>query len=175
MFHVEHFPAKHTPRTNRRLKSAPGRLTRPRARLRLTPAQVFANFADIMYIGVISDHYGGGQMKEREFKGANTREFYRVEYPMKVRPLIKIGEDELPVIDISEKGGKFQSNPDVKIDPGARVEGTITFHHGESVTVQGEVLRAFNDQVIICFTNGIPFSVILNEQRYLKEKYSHLF
>lgn len=114
---------------------------------------------------------------KRKFKGVNSREFYRVEYPEQERPTLKIGEDELPVIDISEKGGKFLSDKDVKIDPGAKVEGTITFHNGETITVAGEALRAFNDQVVICFTRhrGIPFSIILNEQRYLREIYKHLF
>jgi hypothetical protein len=112
---------------------------------------------------------------KHEFKGVNSREFYRVDYPEKERPSLKIGEDELPVIDISEKGGKFLNNKGVKIDPGATVGGTITFHNGEAIAVEGEVLRAFNDQVVICFTKGIPFAIIINEQRYLREKYWHLF
>ncbi len=111
----------------------------------------------------------------REFKGANSREFYRVEYPEQERPSIKIGEDELEVIDISEKGGKFLNDKGVKLDPGTTVDGTIIFHHGEAVTVRGKVLRAFNDQVVICFTKGVPFGVILDEQRYLREHYKHLF
>ncbi len=114
-------------------------------------------------------------MIEREFKGVNSREFYRVEYPEQERPLIKINEDELEVIDISEKGGKFLNDKGVKLDPGSMVEGTITFHNGEAITVMGKVLRAFSDQVVICFTKGVPFGAILNEQRYLKENYKHLF
>jgi hypothetical protein len=116
-------------------------------------------------------------MQKREFKGVNSREFYRVTYPEKERPSLKIGEDELTVIDISEKGGKFLNDKDVKIDPDATIDGTITFHNGETISVEGTVLRAFNDQVVICFTKtqGIPFSVILKEQRYLRENYKHLF
>ena len=114
-------------------------------------------------------------MADQGFKGINSRQYYRVTYPEKERPWIKIDGELLHVMDISEKGGKFLNVPGIKVDPGSMVTGTITFHDGETVTVVGEVLREFYDQVIICFTKGVPFSIMVKEQRYLREKYKHLF
>ena len=114
-------------------------------------------------------------MADKEFKGINSRQYYRVTYPEKERPWIKIDGDLLQVMDISEKGGKFLNAVGIKVDPGSRITGTITFHDGETITVTGDVLREFYDQIIICFTKGIPFSTMIKEQRYLREKYKHLF
>ncbi len=114
-------------------------------------------------------------MADNTFKGVNSRQYYRVTYPEKERPILKIGDYELAVMDISEKGGKFLNDVGIKADPGSRITGTITFHDGEEVTVIGDVLREFYDQVIICFTKGIPFSTMIKEQRYLRGRYKHLF
>ena len=114
-------------------------------------------------------------MAAKEFKGVNSRQYYRLTYPEKERPWLKIDDELLRVMDLSEKGGKFLNDTGIKIDPGSRITGAITFHDGETITVIGDVLREFYDQVVICFTKGIPFSTMIKEQRYLRERYKHLF
>ena len=112
--------------------------------------------------------------KDDEYHGENTRQFYRVEYPDADRPRLVTGERSYAVVNISEKGGRFSPEDKVRPDAGTPVAGTITFGDGEEVEIEGEVLRAIEDDVIICFTRRIHFIRIIKEQWRLMRKYRHL-
>lgn len=107
---------------------------------------------------------------KRRYSGTQKREFFRVEYPIKYRPKLVIAEDEneYDVVDISERGVKFLSKGGEGFED--NVEGTITFHDGESLDVVGKVLRRANNKVVLSLVQKIPFRRIIKEQRYLINK-----
>lgn len=105
-----------------------------------------------------------------------TREFYRLEYPSKERISLKSGDLSYEVVNISEKGAKLLDKSGEKLDPEKTISGTVTFHNGETIEVEGTILRILDQgYFVILFSKRIPFSSIMKEQRYLMERYKHLF
>lgn len=113
--------------------------------------------------------------KETEYNGENTRQFYRVEYPETESPVLHAAGYELHAINVSEKGGKFLNKGEKQLNCGDRVLGKITFSDGKSLPVEGEVLKVFDKEVVICFSKGLPYSRIIKEQRLLMNKFRHVF
>ncbi|MEE9609726.1 MAG: hypothetical protein V3W19_00660 [Desulfatiglandales bacterium] len=93
-----------------------------------------------------------------------NREFFRVKYPVADRPKLKIAREEFDIVDISEKGIKF----DLK----KTIHATITFHDGESLTIEGRFLRTHNNEIVIQPLEAISSERITKEQRNLQKKYS---
>jgi hypothetical protein len=102
----------------------------------------------------------------------NQRAFFRIDFPLRSRPALQIGKVIARVTDCSE-GGLCYSAPGVPAPAvGDVVEGRAFFHRGLQVAVRGTVLRLRGTDVVVELeAPGIPFSVILSEQRYLRDKY----
>jgi hypothetical protein len=97
--------------------------------------------------------------------GTSTRrEFARLEYPTAVRPRLKYGENELEIIDISEKGIKLSN--EAQIDLGRVIHGEAILLSGRSVHVDGEVAWSLNNEVGLLMAL-IPGSIIAEEKRVL--------
>jgi len=111
---------------------------------------------------------------EKEKNVEYTRQFYRVEYPEGVRPFLDTGRERFEAVNISEKGGRFRPVEGDPPAPGATVAGSVTFHEGKPVEVEGEVLKILEGDAVVCFTRRIHFKVILKEQWFLMRKYRHL-
>lgn len=108
------------------------------------------------------------------FNGPNTRQHFRIAYPSQEMPKFKVGIKGFRVVNLSERGGLFLKEGADKVTSGSTISGTIIFHDNETTAVEGEILKESEDRFVVFFTKGVPFSVILKEQRYLKEKYKHL-
>ncbi|UCD89984.1 MAG: PilZ domain-containing protein [Desulfobacterales bacterium] len=67
---------------------------------------------------------------------AERREFARLEYPDTKRPLLKYGEYEFPIINISERGLKLFNEKRIKIDH--VVNGEAVLLSGRSIIVNGK-------------------------------------
>ena len=76
---------------------------------------------------------------ENQDEGLERREYFRKTYTLTERPRLKIGINEFEVIDISEKGIKF--NKDKKINVEGWVQGTIMFKNNRCVNIDGIVVR----------------------------------
>ncbi|MEQ8224416.1 MAG: PilZ domain-containing protein [Candidatus Eremiobacterota bacterium] len=110
-------------------------------------------------------------MTEEHYSGEQRRRFYRIKYPLIERPEIILDNRSYQVIDISEGGVKFFS-PVTTFKVGDYIKGSIKFHDGEVMPVEGHVLRLQNKRVIILLDRKIPLQRILKEQRYLIKKYA---
>ncbi len=110
------------------------------------------------------------------FKRENKREHYRIRYPLACRPILKIGYAKYEVMDISEKGVKFNFSAYRMAPPGTQINAYITFHDGRSLKIEGELIRVNRNfaTAILKLKESIPWKRILNEQRFLKEKYPEL-
>jgi len=109
-------------------------------------------------------------MTEEHYSGEQRRRYYRIKYPLIERPVITVDKKEYKVIDISEGGVKFFS-PVKTFNIGEYINGSIKFHDGEVLEVEGHVLRLQNKRVIILLDRGITLQRILKEQRFLIKKY----
>lgn len=110
-------------------------------------------------------------MSEDRYSGENRREHYRIIYPLTCRPKLRIVRKEYDVVDISESGVKFLHNRGAKLTPGSKIEAEITFDDGSSLDIHGEILRINDNILILKLHRGIPFWKIVDEQRYVKNKY----
>ncbi|MEQ8171544.1 MAG: PilZ domain-containing protein [Candidatus Eremiobacterota bacterium] len=110
-------------------------------------------------------------MTEEHYSGEQRRRFYRIKYPLIERPKIILDNKSYQVIDISEGGIKFFS-PVTIFKINQYIKGTITFHDGEVLEVEGHVLRLQNKRIIILLDIKIPLQRILKEQRFLIKKYA---
>lgn len=113
-------------------------------------------------------------MGDEKKSGINKREHYRVVYPVKARPVLRIGEDEFRVIDLSSKGIRFLNHVGRKMEVGSIVDGTITFHNNASEALWGEVLRISGDEVVIYLRSEVSFAKMIEEERKLRTEYKHL-
>ena len=102
-------------------------------------------------------------MKGEKFDGQDRRKHFRVRYPFSERPKLVITRDEFDVIDISEQGIRFSLGP--------VLSEMVTFHDGESLNLEGKLLRTQDSEVVTQFVKGIPSERIIKEQRYLMKKY----
>lgn len=76
---------------------------------------------------------------ENQDEGVERRQCFRKTYTLTESPRLKIGINEFEVIDISEKGIKFQK--DKKINVEGWVQGTIMFRDNRYINFDGIVVR----------------------------------
>ena len=97
---------------------------------------------------------------------SEKREFDRLEYPLRNRPLLKCGEYELHIVNISEKGLKLLN--DKKVELSRFIQGEAIMLCGKSVTVDGEVSWSLNNEVGL-FKVMIPNSIITEDRRIISK------
>jgi len=103
---------------------------------------------------------------EQKVDVSEKREFDRLEYPLMNRPLLKCGEHELQIINISEKGLKLLN--DEKIELNRFIQGEAVMLCGKSVTVNGEVSWSLNNEIGL-FKVTIPDSIITEDRHILSK------
>jgi len=108
---------------------------------------------------------------EENYSGEQRRNHYRIKYPLIERPFLTVDKNTYQVLDISEGGVKFFS-PVKNFKVGEYITGSIKFHDGEIVTVEGHILRLQSRRIIILLDRKIPLQRILKEQRHLIKKYA---
>lgn len=91
---------------------------------------------------------------------------YRLEYPELLRPALRVGTREFPVLDISENGLRVALPSGAQApDRGYRLAGTIHLQCGLDQVVVGAVYRAGGEEMVILFDHdGIAFEVIAHER-----------
>ena len=103
----------------------------------------------------------------------NQRAFFRIDFPLRSRPALQMGKVIARVTECSE-GGVAYTAPGVPCPAiGDVVEGRAFFHRGLQVDIRGVVLRVRGPETVAVelAAPGIPYAVILSEQRYLRDKY----
>jgi hypothetical protein len=101
----------------------------------------------------------------------SRRSNYRVVYPLAERPVIEVGRAIHDVVDVSERGLRFEIRTTQQPKPGDLITGRIQFQGSAAIEVTGEVIRARPGLVVLSLESpGIPYSNILLEQRRLRSK-----
>lgn len=103
----------------------------------------------------------------------NKRNYFRLEYPAADRPQLLIGRVAHEVVDLSEKGVKFLMTQGFKPKLEERIKAQIKFRDGQVFDVAGKVTRLVEEtnQCVLALTRGLPLAKMLEEQRFLLQKY----
>ena len=110
-------------------------------------------------------------MQNKQYKGKNNREHYRIRYPLSCRPRLTILNNEYETIDISERGIRFICKEISVFQAGMELEARITFNNEEYLDLEGEILRTDERVAVLYLSKRIPFKRIVAEQRYIKLNY----
>jgi hypothetical protein len=100
------------------------------------------------------------------------RAFYRLVYPLTARPRLRLGPHPLEVLDLSEEGVRLLWNPALQLVVGEGFEGTIDLPSGPSLPIEGMVLWVDLPRIGARLIQGVPFSVMLEEQRYIQRRFA---
>lgn len=106
-------------------------------------------------------------------KFEHARAHYRIRYPLEVRPVLRVEPSgrTFPVVDCSEHGIRY-SSPGLAPGIGDEVQGTIRFHGGEEVEIDGNVVRVHGGEVALHLTRmPIPWRLMFSEQKFLLQRY----
>ena len=101
------------------------------------------------------------------------RNAYRVVYPDHLghfRPTIRLGEVELPVLDISENGIRFQRPAGGRCPTcGERLAAPVSFRDEDGHPIEGTVVRVTADSVAVQLDQGFHFRQIAVESSFLRQ------
>ena len=101
----------------------------------------------------------------------SRRNHYRVIYPFAERPAFRVGWSSFEVVECSESGLRYEVGEHRSPMMKAEVAGRIVFRSGESIDVVGDVVRLQDGFVALTLRPpGIPFALVIREQRYLRGK-----
>lgn len=107
--------------------------------------------------------------------GSEQRQHYRIRYPLFDRPTFECQGKKYPIIDISEQGLAFAvPNRSAARSFTPPLTGRIVLKSGDAVTVSGKILRSSDDTVILLLKQGVPYALVMKEQRFLLQKYGQL-
>ena len=105
-------------------------------------------------------------------EATQSREYFRIGYPLAERPQFIVGDAVHQVMDCCEAGFRYYSAGFEMPEVGTMVEGRIRFRRGQKVNVRGRVVWRNQGQVAVALTDArIPLSIIYDEQRYLRKRY----
>lgn len=104
----------------------------------------------------------------------HEREHYRVAYPPQLRPKFMVQGFTFDVVDVCERGLRFQLATADPPDAGFEVAGTLRFRRGETAQVRGTVLRVVDGEVAVRLDDRVPLRVIMEEQRFLLDRNRHM-
>ncbi len=102
----------------------------------------------------------------------SSRDFYRVTYPMRERPVLVLQDDEWPIYDLSETGLRYEVATGDLPEVGEEIYGEVRFQRGDRTLIAGEVMRIEGRRIALRLEPpGVPFRVLLEEQQFLRTKY----
>jgi hypothetical protein len=103
--------------------------------------------------------------------GKESRKSIRLAYPSQKRPVLKVRNYQVEVVDISEGGMRLFNYMQHKFDP--KIKGLVEFPSGASYAVIGEVVWQFKNELGL-LASRIPLFIIEEEAdnllRYFQEK-----
>ena len=101
----------------------------------------------------------------------SRRNHYRVTYPFAERPALDLGWTSFEVLECSETGLRYEVGERRSPKIGSQIAGRLVFRSGETLDVVGDVVRLQDGFVaLVLQPPGIPFAIVMHEQRYLRGK-----
>jgi len=95
---------------------------------------------------------------------AERREFPRIRHRLNRRPRLVLEGDELEVLDISERGLRFENKADIRLQDWVR--GTLVFSDGTTLDINGLVVRKQANTVSLQLITTIPTDMLAREHEH---------
>ncbi|MCK6262912.1 PilZ domain-containing protein [Vibrio sp. ZSDE26] len=99
------------------------------------------------------------------------REYYRLKYPKRARPVMQIQDAFYHVSEVSEKGIRFIIDDPNTVHHGLSMSGVLSLHDDTVICVEGAVLRLDQNEVIVLLSKGPSFKDMVQEQRHVRQEY----
>ncbi|KLN64822.1 MULTISPECIES: PilZ domain-containing protein [Vibrio] len=103
------------------------------------------------------------------------RQFYRLRYPKRARPFVRLGEDLFQVTEVSEGGIRMVVSNANNMYRGLEIKGMLNLNDQSRVEIEGAVLRFDRDEVVVQLRKGPTFKIMVDEQRKIRNKYPVFF
>jgi hypothetical protein len=103
------------------------------------------------------------------------RQYFRLRYPHKDRPVITLMGRTFHVCEISERGMRIIFVSSTEVALGITVSGKIEFFDKETIEVEGTILRQHDAEVALKLSKGISLKRMTIEQRRLRKKYPAIY
>ena len=100
----------------------------------------------------------------------NHREFYRICYPERDRPILLLAGKELPVMDLSENGACCLSNA-MLFDRPSAIPVQVLLSDGTKISTTATFVRQEPDRLAVQFSPSISLPINFAEQRRLRRLY----
>lgn len=110
-----------------------------------------------------------------EVDGIQRRQYYRLKYPKKARPVMLVEDQLFQVCETSEKGLRVIMSNIASLYRGLRLSGTVRLHSNQEVDIEGSILRFDNDEVVVQLDKGLSFRDMVSEQRHIRQRYPSFF
>ncbi len=102
---------------------------------------------------------------------SERRTHYRLRYPIAERPTARIEDRDYEVSEISERGVKIRLESVSGLAVEQRFAGVLRFEDGETLGIEGVVLRSDGKESVLKLAQGISQKRIVAEQIRLRQKY----
>lgn len=104
-------------------------------------------------------------MNDNPQNGSERRNFFRITYNPEKRAVLKIGQYEFEIADISEGGIRIIN--DGKLDIEKSVRGTAKFLYGDSIDIEGDIVWEQNNEMGLLLKSLIPSAAMEKEKQYV--------
>jgi len=102
------------------------------------------------------------------------RSHYRIQYPVVDRPTLDLKRaGQFSIMNVSERGISLVTS-EPHLDVGYEIKGVVRFKSGNTAAIEGKVLRTNDTQVVLLLDVGVSLPTIMEEQRWLLQKYNTL-
>jgi len=128
-----------------------------------------------MYLVNNSAVIGEGDNIMAEVDEIQRRQYYRLKYPKRARPVMRIEDHQFHVCESSEKGLRVVMNNITNLYRGLRLSGTVRLNGNQEVEIEGSILRFDDNEVIVKLDKGLSFRDMVSEQRHIRQKYPSFF
>ncbi|MGD8112731.1 PilZ domain-containing protein [Vibrio sp. TRT 21S02] len=112
-------------------------------------------------------------MSEMSFE--QKRQYYRLKYPRRARPYVRIEERLFSVTEVSEKGLRVLMGDLPALYRGLSLSGKLSLSGNRTIHFEGAILRFDKDEVILQLSKGPSFKNMVEEQRRIRQKYPSYF
>jgi PilZ domain len=99
------------------------------------------------------------------------RQHFRLRYPLAAQPTLRVAGHAFAVTELSEGGMRIISGPAGRLAPSWDVHGELLLATGDTVPVDGIVLRIDDAHVVVKLLRGPSYKEMLAEQRYVAQRY----
>ncbi|MDN3682449.1 PilZ domain-containing protein [Vibrio tapetis subsp. quintayensis] len=110
-----------------------------------------------------------------EESAEQKRKYYRLKYPKRAMPVMRIQGEQFHVSEVSEKGIRIIMNRLNSLYHGLSLAGSVKLHGDQNIKIEGAVLRMENSEVILQLSKGPSFKDMVQEQRFIRNKYPTYF